>query len=577
MMSRMRMIESTFKASDGTELFYRAWLPEHMQHAILLFHRGHEHSARWSETVSSLQLENTAYFAWDQRGHGKSPGDRGHAPSLSTVIRDADDFARHVCREHGVNLEETAVVAHSVGAVIAAGWIHDYAPRVRALVLGTPALRVKLYVPLAIPALRLKEKFFGPGIVKSYVKSRVLTHDPAEASAYDSDAAIFREISVKILLDLFDTSTRLLDDAGAITTPTLILAASNDWVVQLSAQQLFYKRLGSSIKQFELLKGFYHAIFHELDRRLAVEKTRAFLLDCFARPVDRSPLLHADRGGPTRTEYDLLRCPSTPIWSLVRLGLKIGSNFSDGLRLGWNAGFDSGVMLDYIYQNQARGITPIGRIIDRNYLNAVGWAGIRIRRAHLQSLLRNAMEETHRAGKPVRLLDIAAGPGRYVIESMQALAGAVPASAVLRDYRQQNLDAARRIAEELRVTDIKFVVGDAFDLESLASTQPRPTIAIASGIYELFPKNECVLRSLRGLADALEENGTLIYTCQPWHPQVEFIARALTNREGQPWIMRRRSQAEMDELVRAAGFEKTAQLIDEFGIFTVSVARKAGR
>jgi hypothetical protein len=69
--------------------------------------------------------------------------------------------------------------------------------------------------------------------------------------------------------------------------------------------------------------------------------------------------------------------------------------------------------------------------------------------------------------------------------------------------------------------------------------------------------------------------GRLIYTNQPWHPQVEFIARVLTNREGQPWIMRRRTQAEMDELVRVAGFEKLSQEIDEWGIFTVSLARRA--
>jgi hypothetical protein len=69
----------------------------------------------------------------------------------------------------------------------------------------------------------------------------------------------------------------------------------------------------------------------------------------------------------------------------------------------------------------------------------------------------------------------------------------------------------------------------------------------------------------------------LLYTNQPWHPQLEFIARCLTNHDGQPWIMRRRTQAEMDDLVRAAGFEKVAMEIDEFGIFTVSLARKVVR
>ena len=38
--------------------------------------------------------------------------------------------------------------------------------------------------------------------------------------------------------------------------------------------------------------------------------------------------------------------------------------------------------------------------------------------------------------------------------------------------------------------------------------------------------------------------------------------------------MRRRSQAEMDELVQTAGFAKLSQEIDPWGIFTVSLARR---
>ena len=54
-----------------------------------------------------------------------------------------------------------------------------------------------------------------------------------------------------------------------------------------------------------------------------------------------------------------------------------------------------------------------------------------------------------------------------------------------------------------------------------------------------------------------------------------MIARTLTgHREGEPWVMRRRTQAELDQLVAAAGFTKTDQRIDEWGIFTVSLARK---
>jgi SAM-dependent methyltransferase len=56
---------------------------------------------------------------------------------------------------------------------------------------------------------------------------------------------------------------------------------------------------------------------------------------------------------------------------------------------------------------------------DRLYLNSIGWRGIRQRRVLLEKLLRQTIEATHAAGQPVRILDIAAGAGRYVLETIQ--------------------------------------------------------------------------------------------------------------------------------------------------------------
>src|SRR5262245_57004397 len=153
--------EHTLTLRDGTSLFYRAWLPEKpTTQALLLFHRGHEHSGRWLETVTALGLQDVAVFAWDQRGHGRSPGERGSAPDLSTVARDADEWARHLAHTYGLALQDTVVLAHSLGAVIAAAWVHDFAPPIRGMILATPAFRVKLYVPCAVPFLRLGQRIF---------------------------------------------------------------------------------------------------------------------------------------------------------------------------------------------------------------------------------------------------------------------------------------------------------------------------------------------------------------------------------------------------------------------------------
>ena len=558
---------------DGTELFYRAWLPEQStSRALLLFHRGHEHSARWQQTVRALGLEDVAVFAWDQRGHGHSPGERGAAPDLATVVRDADEWARHLAAAQGIDLQDTVVLAHSLGAVVAAAWVHDYAPPIRGLILATPAFRVKLYVPLALPLLRLRQKLFGSGYVKSYVRPGMLTHDPGEARRYGVDPLIFRQIAVNMLLDLHDTSTRLLDDAGALDVPLLVLAAGSDWVVKRSAQRRFVERVSSPVKRFEVLPGFAHALFHERNRDLVVEKARDFIRECFAAPAPPPPL-DADRRGYTRAEYDRLHGRGGWRFAPVRWLLKGPGRLSHGIDLGWRHGFDSGVMLDYVYENRARGWTPLGRLIDRVYLNAVGWRGTRVRRTLLQETLRATIEQTHAAGRPVRLLDIASGPGRYVLETIREL-GTIPVAAALRDYKPENLAAAARLRDRLGLANVTVTQGDAFDQAGLAAVTPRPTVAIVSGLYELFPDNEPVLRSLRGLAEAIEPGGHLLYTNQPWHPQIEFIARVLTNREGRPWVMRRRTQAEMDALVRTAGLEKLSQETDPWGMFTVSVARR---
>src|SRR5438105_14797904 len=570
----MEPTEHAMTSWDGAELFYRAWIPrERTDKTILLFHRGHEHSGRWQQTVDLLGLQDIAVFAWDARGHGRSSGERGAANNFADVIRDVDAFARHISERYKIPFENMIVLAHSLAAVSVAAWVHDYAPPIRAMILATAAFHVKLYVPFAIPFLRMKQKLFGPGQVKSYVKSKLLTRDQGQAAQYDADPLIFRQIAVNVLLDLNDTADRLVADAGALQTPTLMIGAGRDWVVSLKAQREFFNRLSSSLKEMEIYPAAYHAIFHDQDRHLVVHRVRKFVRERFAEPVTQPSLLNADQVGYTWDEYERLKSRGGMKFAVARAGLKAAGRLSNGVDLGWRNGFDSGLSLDYVYKNQPRGRTPVGRLIDKSYLNSIGWRGIRQRKAHLEKSLKSAIERTHRKGCPVRILDIAAGPGRYVIETLRTCPE-IPVSAILRDYKQENIDAARALAQEFKLDNVKVEQGDAFDRLSLASIQPHATIGIVSGLYELLSSNEAVLNSLAGLAEAIEPGGYLIYTNQPWHPQMEFIGRVLRNREGRPWIMRRRTTAEMDQLVRASGFEKIDMEVDQWGMFTVSIARR---
>ena len=185
------------------------------------------------------------------------------------------------------------------------------------------------------------------------------------------------------------------------------------------------------------------------------------------------------------------------------------------------------------------------------------------------------MAKLREAGKPIDVLDIASGHGRYVLDALTAENH--PDSVCLRDYSPINVAAGRKLIAERGLQEIvSFDEVNAFEPANYQALTPRPTLGIVSGLHELFADNDLIMHSLNGFGTAIETGGYLIYTGQPWHPQLELIARCLTShKEGSPnWVMRRRSQQEMDQLVEKAGFRKIHQWIDEDGIFTVSLAVK---
>ena len=572
--------ELRFCSHDGVELFYRHWpAMQPRRGAILLLHRGHEHSGRMAHLVEELQLPEFDVYAWDARGHGRSPGLRGHSPSVACSVHDLHCFADHIRDRHGVNVSDLVVLAQSVGAVLASVWVHDYAPPIRALLLAAPAFAVKLYVPLARPALAFWYGLRGNFFVNSYVKAKLLTHDRARQYSYDSDPLIARAIAVNILLELHQAAARVVADAQAITVPTMVLISGADWVVEAQPQHDFFARLGASIKQKLVLPGFYHDTLGESGRAPVLADIRRFIQQRYQYPNIPTDLRDADQRGASHAEAQALARPlpwHTPAawrWKLSRLAIRAGAQFAQGLRLGRQTGFDSGAMLDYVYCNRAQGLGPLGRFIDRQYLNAVGWRGIRQRKVHIEELLAQSMARLRQAGHAVNIVDLAAGHGRYVLDTVRQQA-IRPDSVLLRDFSGANSAAAQALIEQwgLRAW-VRCEQGDAFAAE--LNLPPATSVAIISGLFELFPDNAPVSQTLSNLAASMANGGYLIYTNQPWHPQLEFIARCLTShRNGQAWVMRRRCQQEMDQLVSAAGFDKIDQRIDTWGIFTVSLARR---
>jgi alpha-beta hydrolase superfamily lysophospholipase len=576
--------EQSFRALGGTSLFYRHWpatsAGSHEPRAIILLHRGHEHSGRMQHIVDELDLPGYAMFAWDARGHGKSPVIPGDQPSLADFVKDLDAFATHVSCAYRIAVQNIAVLAQSIGSVLAAAWVHDYAPPIRCMVLAAPAFRVRLYIPFARAILGLVARFKPDLQVKSYVKPTALTHDTERIESYRSDPLITRPISVRVLLGLYSAAARVIEDAQAIQVPAQLLISGSDWVVNKRPQHKFFERLGSAVKEKHVFDGFYHDTLGERDRHLALGKARSFVMKSFASPPAAgncdSDFTHDEFARLSRPLSVL--SPKRWIFAFSRLCLCSGGQLSAGIRVGCRTGFDSGSSLDYVYRNRPDGVTLTGKLIDWFYLNSIGWKGIRVRKENLERALLRTSRLQRDAGVPVRVVDIAAGHGRYVLNAF-ATDGIRADQILLRDFDARNVrDGTTLIRETGMSGNARFEMGDAFSRESLAALDPRPTLGIVSGLYELFPDNTLVRQSLAGLAEAIAPGGYLVYTGQPWHPQLEMIARVLpSHRGGRPWIMRRRTQRELDQLVAEAGFRKIDQQIDDFGIFTVSVAQRVSQ
>lgn len=277
--------------------------------------------------------------------------------------------------------------------------------------------------------------------------------------------------------------------------------------------------------------------------------------------------------------------PTSPkrwYYGLVKRVMRAASPLSAGLSTGFTHGFDSGVMLEHVYQNQPRGRGVVGKFIDRVYLNAPGWKGIRARGELVKDALRAALhaELQARPQGPVRLLDVACGGGRYdleVLREFQQQHPDVTVEATLRDYAQVNVDSARALGESLGVRGVRYERADAFSDADLARAAEggAPDLVLVSGLHEILPDDALIEHHYLQLGRIIRPGGTLIYTVQPVHPQLEFIARTLPSHTGQPWVMRLRSREQVAGWAAAAGFRTQAQWTEPQGIFGVVLAQKA--
>jgi len=515
-------------------------------------------------------------FSFDMRGHGQSEGERAWAPSFSSWVKDLNSFAGHIHSQFGIEQSDMLVVANSVSSTMLISWVMNYGANIKGCVLAAPAFSIKLYIPLALPSLRLLSRWTSNQFVKSYVRPKLLTRDVKAAENYASDELITKKIGVNLLVGLFEESKRCFQRLADFETPVLLFTASDDYIVHNKHHAVFIDGISSKRKEHIVLKDFRHAILFEKEIHKFITPTKEFIAEQFAYQSKQLPAVIPEAREHTTAEYTELLDPGSKASQLYysilrRLLYRFGKN-SRGMQIGLEKGFDSGVMLDYVYQNNATGKNIFGKMVDRVYLNSVGWEGIRTRKTHLKMTLQHLIGEQIRQDVTPVILDVASGAGRYLFE-LQSEADK-PIILHLNDLDENCIVAAKENQQEFGASDTTFSQHDVFDMKAGESLTNTANIIVVSGLFELYVNNHQVHNALRHLHTVLQDGGFLVYTGQPWHPQMETIGRLLNNRHGKRWVMRRRIQAEMDQLVTSVGFEKLNTASDDLGIFTVSCGRK---
>lgn len=558
-----------FNTFDGNKIFYRVWNFEKNKKSLIIIHRGHEHSERLNNLAQDEKFLKYNIFAYDLRGHGYT--ETKTSPNAMDYVRDLDFFVKHIKSEYQIKEEDIFTVANSIGGVILSAYVHDFAPNIAGMALLAPAFEIKLYIPFAKQLVTLLTKIKKDAKVMSYVKAKVLTHDVAEQNKYNSDKLINKEINAKLLIDLADMGKKLVEDSMAIELPTIIFSAEKDYVVKNSAQKKFFLNLSSKKREFIELENFYHGIIFEKERQKVYKMLDDFIQDVFKNQnisLDTSPREFS------RKEYERIALKEYPLnekifYSIQKFSMRTFGFLSKGISLGLKYGFDSGISLDYIYENQADGNLLLGKFIDRFYLNQIGWAGVRERKKNLLSLIE---EKINNLGEEnVKILDVAGGTGNYLFDIKEKYP---KVEILINEFKKSNIEVGEEVIKKNNWENISFVNYDCFDRETYKKINYTPNIVIISGVFELFEDNNMLENTISGVAEILEKNAAVIYTGQPWHPQLKQIALVLNSHKGndKSWLMRRRSEKELDSLFEKYNLKKEKMLIDNNGIFTVSLA-----
>ncbi len=239
---------------------------------------------------------------------------------------------------------------------------------------------------------------------------------------------------------------------------------------------------------------------------------------------------------------------------------------SEGIKIGYTQGFDSGMIMNYVYENTPHGSLYIGRLLDKAFLNQITCKAFRAVKQIVQDALTTYLEEGK--GKPTFIMDLASGKADYIYDVLDH-GQYKNVKVLLRDIDRVALEESKTIAAGRGLLkQIRFEQGDALNVQGLKEISPKPNLVVEIGLYGIIHDDNLIRKHLFDLREFLNPEA-LLFNVQTYNPQIELIARALKNRDGERCVWHLRPVENIIEWAWEAGFREAKITMDPYNIYAV--------
>ncbi len=251
-------------SADGTALSATWWQPTAAPKAtVVQIHGLGEHSGRHAHVAERLAESGYAVGEFDLRGHGKSPGGRGHTPFDRTMEDIAACLADARVRVPGV---PRFLYGHSLGGLLVLTYALRQRPDLAGVVVSSAGLRSPvLDQRVKMTAAKLLGSTLPTIAIPSGLDDSGLSRDPAVLEAYRADPLVHDKASFALGRDGAAGADWALAHASDFTLPLLMIHGSDDPIAYARGTEEFASKVDGDVT-VKIYEGLLHEPHNEPEK-----------------------------------------------------------------------------------------------------------------------------------------------------------------------------------------------------------------------------------------------------------------------------------------------------------------------